>query len=389
MRRIGVVTVARSDFGIYRSILREISNRDDLDLSLYVGGMHLSPEFGRTATEVAAAGYRVAAEVDMLLSADSPRAIAKSIGIGVMGFADALANDSPDLLVVLGDRFEMYSAALAAVPLQIPIAHIHGGELTEGAIDDVFRHSITKFSHLHFVSTPEYRDRVCQLGEEPWRVLVSGAPGLDDVECMGNLSLSELGDFLKISLSSPPLLVTFHPVTLESAQAEGQIAQLLAALESVDRPIVVTYPNADTSGRLIIKAVEEFSAHRQDVALVESLGAERYFSLLRHAAAMVGNSSSGIIEAATFGLPVVNIGSRQSGRIRGANVVDVGYDVHEILAGIQKATDQNFRSKLRGMQNPYGDGRAAGKIVQRLSGVALDDRLMRKRFFDLESAPCS
>ncbi len=331
MRIIGVVTVARSDYGIYQSVLRRIQADPDLGLHLIVSGMHLSAEFGSTVKTIEADGYPIGDRIEMLLSSDSPEGIAGSMGLGTMGMAQAYARHRPDILVVLGDRFEMHAAAVAALPFKIPVAHIHGGELTEGAIDDALRHSLTKLSHLHFVSTQEYCDRVVQLGEEPWRVVISGAPGLDNLKETKLLGKAELAKRLDFPLDHPPLLV------------KG----------------------------------------RSSARIVDNLGTEAYFSLMAIGAAMLGNSSSGIIEAPSFKLPVVNIGTRQQGRVRAANVIDVGYGMDEISEGIRRATQTTFRESLSTLVNPYGIGQAAEKIVDRLKTAVLDERLIQKHFYDL------
>ncbi len=386
MRSIGVVTTARSDYGIYRPLLQRLQADADIELRVLVTGMHLSPEFGLTVKAIEADGLPITERVEMLLASDSPEGIAKSIGLGMLGFAQAYARSRPDLLIVLGDRFEMYAAALAAVPFTIPLAHIHGGEVTHGAIDDALRHSLTKFSHLHFVSTDEYARRVRQLGEEPWRVCVAGAPSLDNLRTVQLLSPDEVRQQYGISLQVPPLVVTFHPVTLEPGQAEAQITELLAALAEADLPVVFTGVNADTGGRIIQQKISAFAQAHTAVWLLDSLGTRGYFSLMKFAGALVGNSSSGLIEAPSFELPVVNIGTRQAGRVRAANVIDVGTDRAAILAGIRQAVSPEFRAGLRGLINPYGDGTAAEKIVARLKQVDLDQRLIMKRFVDWPEA---
>ena len=385
MRSVAVVTVGRSDYGIYVPVLRAIEAAPDLELLLIASGSHLSPEFGLTINAIRSDGFAIADSVEMLLSSDTPQGIAKSMGLGVIGFAQSYARLKPDLLLVLGDRFEMHSAALAALPFNIPVAHIHGGERTEGAIDESLRHSMTKLSHLHFVATEEYARRVEQLGEEPWRIIVSGAPGLDNVASTSLLDAVGLESRLNISLAQPPLLVTFHPVTLEHEQTGWHITELLAALEEFGGPMVFTMPNADTSGRLVAQKIAEFTKRHDKVWLVDNLGVPLYFSMMKVARAMVGNSSSGIIEAASFGLPVVNIGTRQAGRVRAANVIDTGYSRQQILDALRIATSAGFRQKLTDMKNPYGTGNAAGRIVDRLRQVPIDDRLIRKPFHDLPS----
>lgn len=389
MRTIGVVTVARSDYGIYLPVLHQIQNDPGLTLRLIVSGMHLSAEFGLTAQEIEEDGFEIAEKVEMLLSSDTPEGIAKSIGVGVIGFSQVYARYCPDILLVLGDRFEMHAAVVASLPFNIPVAHIHGGELTEGAIDEVIRHSITKFSHLHFVATEDYARRVKQMGEESWRVVVSGAPALDNLHQISMLSCKEIETKYGFRPEDPFLLVTFHPVTIEYQQTEMHVRELLAALEKVDMQIVFTYPNADTFGRRIIQMIQEFSNTHQNVRNLVNLGTQSYMSVMKYASAMVGNSSSGIIEAASFGLPVVNIGSRQGGRIRAKNVIDVGYSRNEIERGIRGALSSDFKESLTDLVNPYGDGRSAGRIVRTLKETSIGEMLVRKRFQDLDSVTCS
>lgn len=383
MRTIGVVTTGRADYGIYLPVLRAIAAEPTLHLKLFVTGMHLSPEFGLTVRAIEEDGFPIAERVEALLSSDSPAGIATSMGLGVQGFAMAFSRTRPDLLLVLGDRFEMHAAALAALPFKIPVAHIHGGEVTRGAIDESLRHSLTKLSHLHFVTTLEYRRRVIQLGEEPWRVTVCGAPSLDNLREIELLSRDDFHSRFGIDLQPETLLITYHPVTLEYERTGEQVENLLAALEQTGLPLLFTQANADTHGREINARIRKFSAKNPLAAVVDNLGTQGYFSAMSLAAAMVGNSSSGIIEAASFGLPVVNIGTRQQGRMHGPNVTDTSYSTDAILTGIRRATDPVNRRSLGKIPNPYGDGRAAPLIVEQLASVELDDRLLLKTFFDL------
>ena len=382
MRTIGVVTMSRSDYGIYLPVLREIQRAPDLRLYLIVSGMHLSPEFGMTIREIERDGFEIDERIEMLMSSDTPEGIAKSMGLGVLGFAQAYSRFRPDILVVLGDRFEMHAAALAALPFKIPVAHILGGEITEGAIDDALRHSMTKLSHLHLVSTEEYARRVRQLGEDPWRITVCGAPSLDNLHSIKLIEAKEIESRYGIRLQPPPLLVTFHPVTLEYEQTEWQVGEVLAALDTMGMPVVFTRPNADTNGRIIAHMMETFAQAHSSAWMVGDLGIQAYFSLMSLAAAMVGNSSSGIVEAPSFKLPVVNVGDRQRGRIRAENVIDVECSRDAILAGLRKALSPELRASLETLTNPYGDGHAAECIVQRLRQVELGKDLLMKRFYD-------
>lgn len=380
MRTIGAVTGARSDYGLLVPVLRGISADPTLRLKLFVTGMHLSPDFGLTVRDVER-DFEITERVEMLVASDTPEAISKSVGLGVIGFAQTYARHRPDVLLVLGDRFETLAAVTAALPFTIPVAHISGGEVTEGAIDDAIRHAITKMSHLHFVSLEEYRHRVIQMGEEPWRVTVSGEPGIDTIHATPALSMAEMERRIGMSLEPSPLLVTFHPATLEPGQAEAQIAELLAALDAMGMPTVFTAPNADADGRIIITRVQNFVRDHPNSRFVTNLGTAAYLSMMRRSAAMIGNSSSGIVEAASFELPVVNLGSRQRGRSCGKNVIHAELKTETIVRAIRSAVSPAFRESLRGLVNPYGDGKAAPRIVEVLKTVPLDRNLLVKTFY--------
>jgi UDP-hydrolysing UDP-N-acetyl-D-glucosamine 2-epimerase len=387
MRTIGVVTTSRADYGIYRPVLRAIDAEPELRLWIYASGMHLSPEYGMTVEMIERDGYEIVERVEMLLSSDSPEGVAKGMGLGTIGFAQAYARSRPDILLVLGDRFEMHAAVVAALPARIPVAHLHGGETTQGAIDESLRHAITKMSHLHLVATEEYGRRVRQLGEEPWRVTVCGAPALDAIREFQPWSREAFCEHVGMPPEQAFLLVTFHPVTLEYDQTEQQVGQLLAALGRSGHGVLFTMANADTHGRVVNRIIREFTEHRPSARLVDNLGAEGYFSAMTHAAAMVGNSSSGIIEAASFRLPVVNVGRRQHGRVRGENVIDVPAEEDAIEAAIGRATAPEFRQSLADLRNPYDAGGAAEKIVQRLTSKEANVRLCFKSFCDVDQTP--
>lgn len=392
MRVIGVVTTGRADFGILRPILHAIRASPELTLELYATGMHLAPQFGvpealfTEHTSDPSEQFRVDERVAMLVAGDTPVSLSTSMGLGTIGFSQLFARRRPDILLALGDRFEMHAAVVAAVPFTIPIAHIHGGELTAGAIDNALRYSLTQFSHLHFVATSTAAQRLIQMGEEPWRVAVTGAPALDNLQTMNWLTETELCSRLGIGFDKPPLLVTFHPVTLEYEQTNGQIDAVLSALNAFQRPIVLTVPNADTARNAIYDALCAFVRDRTDAVMVENFGCQGYFSMMKYAGAMVGNSSSGIIEAASFGLPVVNIGTRQDGRLRAANVIDCPCQKDAIIGAIDTALSPGFRASIRGLSNPYGDGGSAERITRRLAEVPLNDHLLRKTFCAIGSA---
>jgi UDP-N-acetylglucosamine 2-epimerase (non-hydrolysing)/GDP/UDP-N,N'-diacetylbacillosamine 2-epimerase (hydrolysing) len=386
LRSIGVVTTSRADYTAYRPLLKALVVDPEISVKLYVSGMHLSPEFGLTVRFIENDGIEIIERIEMLISSDTPEAIAKSMGLGLIGFGQAFSKYQPDILVVLGDRYEMLAAALAALPFKIPVAHLCGGELTQGAIDDALRHSMTKLSHLHFTATEDYAHRVIQLGEDPARVFVSGEPSLDHILTAPQLTSKELQHRFGVDVERPFLLVTFHPVTLEYEQVEWQIDELLAALEQSRLSVIFTMPNADTAGRIIVTRLRQWvESHPGIGAMVDNFGAEAYHSVLRRAVAVVGNSSSGLIEAPSFKVPAVNIGIRQRGRIRAASVIDVGHHRAEILAAIQKAASSEYRKSLRLLENPYASktNSAVSTITNVLKRVELGNALLQKKFHDL------
>ena len=382
MRTVGIVTVGRSDWGIYRPVVECLADTSGMSVRIIVTGMHLAPEFGSTYRLIEADGYSSYERVESLLASDTPTGIAKSMGLGLLGFAELFGRWRPDILLVLGDRFEMHAAALAALPFLIPVAHIHGGELTEGAIDDALRHSITKLSHLHFPSTRQYAQRIRQLGEESWRIQVAGAPGLDHLRTTKRPSPRQFAASLKWAVPDRFALVTYHPVTLAHQDAGHQIAELLASLEATGLPVLFTMPNADTNGRIILTAIKTYLLRHSESLLVDNLGTERYLTAMSLASVMVGNSSSGIIEAASFKLPVVNIGLRQRGRLHAANVIDCGTGRASIKQALSKALNPAFRRTCAKLANPYDAGGAAAVIARTLKRTPLGTKLILKHFSD-------
>jgi UDP-hydrolysing UDP-N-acetyl-D-glucosamine 2-epimerase len=347
--------------------------------------MHLSPEFGLTVREIEKDGFFIAERVEMLLSSDTEIAIATSMGLGMIGFAKAYERLKPDIVFVLGDRFEISAAVSAAVPFGIPIAHIHGGESTEGAMDELFRHAITKLSHIHFPSTLKYADRIIQMGERPESVFCFGAPGLDSIHKLKLLKKQELANELKLPVERQWGILTYHPVTRGNNSSKNHVETLLNVVESFSGFYwILTLPNADTGSRAIIRKIEDFVHNNSEKAcLFSSLGQLRYLSLLKNAAIMVGNSSSGLIEAPSFELPVVNIGDRQKGRIKAANIIDVPMcEPDKIEAAINKAVSNIFRDSLKGLKNPYGDGNTSDKIVETLRVVPLSG-MPEKQFYEI------
>jgi len=380
LRIVGVVTVGRTDWSIWLPVLHELRRHPGLAVRLYATGMHLSPEFGTTIREVQEAGFEIAERIEIILSSDSPQGVAKAIGLGVLGFAQVFDHSRPDILLVMGDRFETLATVAAAMPFKIPVAHLHGGESTEGLIDELMRHAITKMSHIHFATTDLYAERIRRMGEEPWRVFVTGAPGIDAIKQTKPLSRSEFCNKYGLDSDQPFLLVTYHPVTLEFEDTALQVSRLLQALDRFKEQLVLTYPNADTAGRMVMELLRDYVASRSSAKLLINMGPLGYISAMQHAAAMVGNSSSGIIEAASLKLPVVNIGNRQRGRLKPVNVIDVGYTAAGIVAGIQQALSFEFRKGLQELVNPYGDGDASHKIAKVLGEIELGQQLISKSF---------
>jgi UDP-N-acetylglucosamine 2-epimerase (non-hydrolysing)/GDP/UDP-N,N'-diacetylbacillosamine 2-epimerase (hydrolysing) len=392
-RTICVATTSRADYGILRSLLEEITADPALTLQLLATGSHLVPEQGSTYQEIEADGYEISAQTEILLASDTGVAAAKSIGVGAISHADVLARLEPDILVVLGDRFELLSLVIPALMLGIPVAHIHGGEVSEGAIDDSVRHAITKMASLHFTSAEAHRARVMQMGEPPECVFAFGAPGLDTLHRAELLSRDELERGIEFSLEEPVALVTYHPVTREPDEAGTQIQELLAAIGESGIRALFTRANVDEGGHVINARVRAFCERDPEhYHLVDSLGSMRYLSLLRHVTLMVGNSSSGIIEAPSFRLPVVNVGSRQAGRLRGANVIDVEAERSAVLKGIARARAPELQKRLAASENPYdrfGDGRTGQRMKDALRDVELSQALLKKRFRDIEGVNCN
>jgi GDP/UDP-N,N'-diacetylbacillosamine 2-epimerase (hydrolysing) len=382
-RKICVVTGSRAEYGLLRWVMQGIKDDPELTLQVIATGMHLSPEFGLTYREIETDGFRIDRKVEMLTSSDTPVGIAKSMGLGLIGFADVLSNLKPDLLVVLGDRFEIFSAVAAALVARIPVAHLHGGEITEGAFDEAIRHSVTKMSHLHFVATEEYRRRVIQLGEQTDRVFLVGGLGIDSIKRLKLLDRNELEASLAFKLGKKNLLITFHPATLESAPAAEQLAELLAVLaEQKDTQLIFTLPNADTDGRALIPMINEFVAQHANACAHASLGQLRYLSCLAYVDAVVGNSSSGLIEAPSFKKGSINIGDRQRGRLRAASVIDCEPTRQSIAAALDTLYSAGFQAGLDQLRNPYGEGGASERVVDiikryPIAGVA------KKVFHDL------
>lgn len=385
-RKICVVTGARAEYGLLRWVMQGIKDDPDLTLQIVATGMHLSPEFGLTYRDMEADGFRIDRKVEMLTSSDTSVGIAKSMGLGLIGFADALNDLKPDLIVVLGDRFEIFSAVAAAMVSRIPVAHLHGGEATEGLIDEAIRHSITKMSHLHFVAAEEYRQRVIQLGEQPERVLLVGGLGIDNIKRLKLLDRSALEASLDFRLGKKNLLITFHPVTLENATAAEQLSELLAALDDLaDTHLIFTLPNADTDGRILIKMVAQFVASHPNSRAYKSLGQLRYLSCIAQVDGVVGNSSSGLVEVPSLKKGTIDIGDRQRGRLKAASVIETAPTRESIAEALKKLYSDDFQRSLSELTNPYGEGGASEKVVASIKSSSLVD-VLKKRFYDVRTS---
>ena len=383
-RTIAVITSSRADYSHLFWPLRDLESHPEVDLKLIVMASHLSPEFGSTVQQIEADGFDIAARVECLLSSDTDVGMAKSIGIAVLSLADILGRIRPDLLLIIADRYEMLAPAAAALALRIPIAHIEGGELSEGAIDDAVRNALTKMSHLHFTSTSKARDRVIDMGEEPWRVHHAGAPSLDHLRRSVLPSRQELERAHDLDLTQPSVVISYHPVTLLS-DTLAEADNLFKALDHVEGQLLFCYPNADAGSRALILKTETYLQRHERSRIFVNLPAPDYWSLLRWVEALVGNSSSGIMESASFDLPTVNVGFRQHGRERPRNVLDASPDVYSIVSALKQAKSSRFRQSIAGLQNPYGDGRASERIVAVLSQLPSREKLLHKRSSVIEN----
>ncbi|MDB4259210.1 UDP-N-acetylglucosamine 2-epimerase [Akkermansiaceae bacterium] len=381
MRKIGLVTVGRSDYGTCRRLLKALAESEKCEAWLYVAGAHLSELSGNTVSEIEADGFEIRERVEMVPASDRPGAIASSVGEGMSSFASLFEKEVPDILVVVGDRTELLAVVSAALPFRIPVAHLSGGEISEGATDDMVRHAVTKLSHIHFPTNEQHGERVCQLGEEASRVYSVGDPALDRLSEPPGMDRRQLEESLGIKLVPPVVVVTHHPLT-QGAESNDEVDELIAAMSSVEATWVITFPNADRGAQGIIDRFRDFAAENQQAVFLPSLGQERYYSLLGEADGMLGNSSSGIWESASFELPVVNVGDRQKGRMRERNVLDSVPESGKIERQLKVALGSEFRAGLKGLKNPYGAGNAAKQIVKVLENLKIDEALLRKPFVD-------
>ena len=386
MKKVCIVTGTRAEYGLLKPVIDKVYHSDLLELQLVVTGMHLSTEFGLTYKEIEEDGYPITSKVEMLLGSDTPVGITKSMGVAMIGFADCFDQNKPDIVVILGDRYEMLAAASAAMIARIPIAHIHGGELTEGIIDEAIRHSITKMSHIHFTTVEEYRKRVIQLGESPSTVYNLGALGVENAKKVNLLPKEELENMIGFQFHFPTIMVTYHPVTLEKTFAQKQFEEILDVIDRhKEISVIFTKANADTDGRIINEMIDEYVNLNKDRCRgYTSLGQKKYLSALQFCDAVVGNSSSGIIEVPSFKIPTVNIGDRQKGRARAESVIDCGNGGEQIDAALMKALSDEFRDKISGIKNTYEGEKTSEKIVEIISKRVYEGIDIRKKFYDIE-----
>jgi UDP-N-acetylglucosamine 2-epimerase (non-hydrolysing)/GDP/UDP-N,N'-diacetylbacillosamine 2-epimerase (hydrolysing) len=376
-RKIAVVTTSRADYSHLYWPLRELAAHPAIELGVIALGPHLSPEFGNTISEIEREGFPIKARIECLLSSDTDTGMAKTIGIAILSLADMLSSWRPDLMLLIADRYEMMAPACAALALRIPVAHIEGGEVSQGAIDDQVRNALTKLAHVHFTSTQTARRRVIAMGEEPWRVHHAGAPSLDHLRRSKLFPRAELEKRLNLKLATPSILAAWHPVTiLRDTNAEADA--FFAAIRQAAGQLIFVYPNSDAGSHALIERTRALAANRPDTHVYVNLDAFSYSSLLGQVDVMIGNSSSGIMEAASFALPVVNVGLRQQGRERARNILDAPADTLSITRALKRALNPAFRRRLRGMKNPYGDGTAAKTIVEILTTVALENLLIKR-----------
>lgn len=384
MKKICVVTGTRAEYGLLYWLMKEIQQDNELELQLIVTGMHLSPEFGLTYKEIEKE-FKIDKKIEMLLSSDTSVGISKSMGLAQISFSEAYEELKPDILVVLGDRYEIFSAASAAMIAKIPVAHLHGGETTEGAFDESIRHSITKMSHLHFTAADEYKNRVIQLGEHPSRVFNVGGMGIENIKRLNLLTKDEFEKSIDFKLNKKNILVTFHSVTLENSTAKEQFQELLDAIDELEETnIIFTKANSDTDGRVINQMIDEYvSKHTHKSIGFISLGQLRYLSALQFVDAVVGNSSSGLLEAPSFNIGTINIGDRQKGRIKASSVIDCKPKKNSVLNAFEKLYLKDFQENIKNTINPYGNGCVSRKIIQNIKKVNLE-KILKKSFYDLK-----
>lgn len=386
-KNICIITGTRAEYGLLCPLIKKISEDDKLNLQLVITGMHLSPEFGLTYKQIEEDGYKIDEKVEILLSSDTSIGISKSMGLAMISFSEVFDRLKPDMVVVLGDRYEIFSAVSVASISRIPVCHLHGGETTEGAFDENLRHSITKMSYLHFTSTEEYRKRVIQLGESPDRVFNVGAIGIENIKKMNLLSKEELERSINFKLDKKYAIVTFHPVTLENNTAKSQFKELLLALDKIkDLKVIFTKANSDTDGRIINNMIDEFVlTDKERFISFTSMGSLRYLSAIKYSDVVIGNSSSGIVEVPSFNKPTINIGDRQKGRIQAKSIINCEPVKNDIEKAIERALSDEFLENIKDVKNPYGDGNVSDKVIEKIKYFLENDKInLKKKFCDLE-----
>lgn len=384
MKNICIITGTRAEYGLLRPIINRVENDIDLNLQLIVTGMHLSPEFGMTFKQIEKDGYHITEKIEVLISSDTNVGISKSMGLAMISFSELYERIKPDIVIVLGDRYEIFSAVSAAYVSKIPVAHIHGGETTKGAFDESLRHCITKMSYLHFTSTEDYRNRVIQLGEHPDRVFNVGAIGIENIKNLKLLSKKELEIQLNLKLENKYVIVIFHSVTLENNTAKGQFEEIINALEKTDLNVIFIKGNSDTGGRIINKMIDEITnKYTKKYASFTSLNILQYLSLMKHCEALIGNSSSGILEAPSFRIPTINIGDRQKGRIQSKSIINSEPKSDKIYTSLKEGMSESFKNEISNMVNPYGDGNVSVKIIDKIKVFLNNDIDLKKNFYDL------
>lgn len=386
MKKICIVTGTRAEYGLLKPVIEKVNTSENMELQLVVTGMHLSSEFGLTYREIEEDGYPIVAKIDMLLASDTAVGVTKSMSVALMGFADYFEENRPDIVILLGDRYEILMAASAAMMARIPIAHIHGGETTQGAVDEAIRHSITKMSHLHFTTTHEYRNRVIQLGEQPSKVYNVGALGVENARSIALMEKKPLEESLALVFRAPTILVTYHPVTLEDMTAEEQFENILTVIDRhKECQIIFTKANSDPNGRIINRMIDDFTGKNSErCTAFTSLGQVRYLSTLQFCDVVMGNSSSGIIEVPSFGIPTIDIGDRQKGRISAASVIHCGNETADIEEALRKAMSPDFRNRIREQKNPYEGSHTSEQIVKIIEEALNEGIDIKKEFYDGE-----
>ncbi len=379
MRNILVVTGTRAEYGTLKNIMYEICEDNELNLQLIVTGSHLSEKYGYTINDIVDDGFKIDFKVPILMDDCSKGSIAREIGLGIIQFSQCFEKLNPDFLLIMGDRYEIFAAAITAMFMNIPIAHISGGEVTEGAIDEQTRHAITKISHVHFPGAEYYGENIKKMGEEPWRIFNVGDPGIENIKKTDLMTKREIESDLKVKIDKDTLLVTYHPVTLENKDIEIQISNLLQALNILNKTVIMTYPNSDLGSDYIIKELVKFSNENDKIHLFKNLGSRRYLSVMKYCGAVVGNSSSAIIEAPYLRIPAVNIGNRQKGRLKAESIIDCSNDCEDIVLAVNKALSGEFKEKAKYAKSLYGDGNTSKEIVRILKSLNIDEKLLKKK----------